>query len=61
MQPAVLQYINAVWSLVGIYWVVGMVLAKPTIKRESIVSSAMHIALGCAAVLLGTLQPGGDF
>jgi len=52
VQPAVLQYINAVWSLVGIYWVVGMVLAKPTIKRESIVSSAMHIALGCAAVLL---------
>jgi protein-S-isoprenylcysteine O-methyltransferase Ste14 len=52
MQPAVLQYINAVWSLVAIYWVVGMVLAKPTIKSESILSSAMHIALGCAAVLL---------
>jgi hypothetical protein len=31
---AALQYINAVWSLVAIYWVVGMVLAKPTIKRE---------------------------
>jgi protein-S-isoprenylcysteine O-methyltransferase Ste14 len=52
MQPAVLQYINAVWSLVGIYWVVGMVLAKPTIKKESILSSATHIVLGCAAVLL---------
>jgi hypothetical protein len=26
--PAVLQYINAAWSLVAIYWVVGMVLAK---------------------------------
>jgi protein-S-isoprenylcysteine O-methyltransferase Ste14 len=52
MQPVVLQYINAVWSLVAIYWVVGMVLAKPTIKRESILSSAMHIVLGCAAVLL---------
>ena len=49
---AVLQYINAVWSLVGIYWVVGMVLAKRTIKSESILSSATHIALGCAAVLL---------
>jgi protein-S-isoprenylcysteine O-methyltransferase Ste14 len=49
---AVLQYINAVWSLVGIYWVVGMVLAKRTIKSESIRSSATHIALGCAAVLL---------
>jgi len=48
----VLKYINAVWSLVGIYWVVGMVLAKPTIKRESILSSAMHVAMGCAAVLL---------
>jgi hypothetical protein len=48
----VLQYINAVWSLVGIYWLVGMVLAKPTIKSESILSSATHIALGCAAVLL---------
>jgi protein-S-isoprenylcysteine O-methyltransferase Ste14 len=52
MQPAVLQYINAVWSLVGIYWVVGMLLAKPTIKSESILSSATHIVLGCAAVLL---------
>jgi protein-S-isoprenylcysteine O-methyltransferase Ste14 len=52
MQPAVLQYINAVWSLVAIYWVVGMVLAKRTIKRESILSSVMHIVLGCAAVLL---------
>ena len=48
----VLQYINAVWSLVAVYWVVGMALAKPTIKRESILSSATHIALGCAAVLL---------
>jgi protein-S-isoprenylcysteine O-methyltransferase Ste14 len=52
MQPAVLQYINAVWSLVGIYWVVAMVLAKQTIRRESTLSSAMHIVLGCAAVLL---------
>ena len=52
MQPAVLPYINAVWSLVAIYWVVGMVLAKPTMKRESLLSSASHIVLGCAAVLL---------
>ena len=52
MQPVVLQYINAVWSLVAICWVVGMVLAKPTMKRESILASALHIALGCAAVLL---------
>jgi protein-S-isoprenylcysteine O-methyltransferase Ste14 len=51
MQPAVLQYINAVWSLVAIYWVVGMVLAKPTIKTESIPSRAVHLVLGCAAVL----------
>jgi protein-S-isoprenylcysteine O-methyltransferase Ste14 len=49
---AVLQYINAVWSLVAIYWIVGMVLAKRTIKSESILSSATHIVLGCAAVLL---------
>lgn len=52
MQPAVLQYINAVWGLVAIYWVVGMALAKPTLKSESILSGATHIALGCAAVLL---------
>jgi protein-S-isoprenylcysteine O-methyltransferase Ste14 len=44
-----LQYINAVWSLVGIYWVVGLVFAKRAVKRESILSSAMHVALGCAA------------
>jgi protein-S-isoprenylcysteine O-methyltransferase Ste14 len=52
MQPTVLQYVNAIWSLVGIYWVVGMVLAKPTIKSESILSGATHITLACAAVLL---------
>jgi len=52
MQPAVLQYINTVWGLVAIYWVVGMVLAKPAIKSESLLSSTIHIVLGCAAVLL---------
>jgi protein-S-isoprenylcysteine O-methyltransferase Ste14 len=52
MQPVVQQYINAVWTLVGIYLVMGLVLAKPTVKRESILSSATHIVLGCAAVLL---------
>jgi protein-S-isoprenylcysteine O-methyltransferase Ste14 len=52
MRPAVLQYINTVWILVAIYWVVGMALAKPTIRTESIPSRAVHIALGCAAVLL---------
>jgi hypothetical protein len=36
MQPAGVQYINVVWSLVAVYWVVGMQLAKPTIKSESI-------------------------
>jgi protein-S-isoprenylcysteine O-methyltransferase Ste14 len=52
MQPTVLQYINTAWSIVAIYWVVGMVLAKPTIRSESILSSTTHIVLGCAAVLL---------
>jgi hypothetical protein len=52
IQPAGVQYINAVWSFVAVYWVVGMLLAKPTIKSESILSSATHIVLGCAAVLL---------
>jgi protein-S-isoprenylcysteine O-methyltransferase Ste14 len=52
MQPAVLQYINDVWGLVAIYWIVGMVLAKPTIKSESILSSTIHIVVGCVAVLL---------
>ena len=49
---SVLHYINTVWSLVAIYWIVGMVLAKRTIKSESILSRATHIALGCAAVAL---------
>jgi protein-S-isoprenylcysteine O-methyltransferase Ste14 len=52
MHPDVLHYINAVWSLVGIYWIAGMVRAKPTVKRESILSSALHVVMGCAAVLL---------
>jgi protein-S-isoprenylcysteine O-methyltransferase Ste14 len=52
MQQSVLQYINAAWSLVGIYWVVGMVRAKPAVKRESILSSVLHVAVGCAAVAL---------
>jgi protein-S-isoprenylcysteine O-methyltransferase Ste14 len=49
---AVLHFINIVWGLVAIYWIVGMVLAKPTIKSESILSSTTHIVLGCVAVLL---------
>jgi protein-S-isoprenylcysteine O-methyltransferase Ste14 len=52
MQQGALQYINAVWGLVAIYWIVGMVRAKPTVRRESILSSALHVALGCAAVFL---------
>jgi len=51
MRPAVLHYINAVWGLVAIYWVVGMVLAKPTLRTESIPSRATHLVLACAAVL----------
>jgi predicted alpha/beta superfamily hydrolase len=51
MQPDVQHYINTVWLLVAIYWVVGIVRAKPTVKRESTLSSALHVAMGCAAVL----------
>jgi hypothetical protein len=46
------QYINAVWALVGIYWIVEMVRAKPAVKRESILSSVLHVVVGCAAVAL---------
>src|SRR3984957_6805616 len=52
MQLDVQHCINAVWLLVAIYWVVGIVRTKPTVKRESILSSALHVAMGCAAVLL---------
>jgi protein-S-isoprenylcysteine O-methyltransferase Ste14 len=52
MQPDVQHCINAVWLLVAIYWVVGAVRAKPTVKRESTLSSALHVVMGCAAVLL---------
>jgi protein-S-isoprenylcysteine O-methyltransferase Ste14 len=52
MQPDVLHNINAVWLLVAIYWAVGAVRAKPTVKRESTLSSALHVVIGCAAVLL---------
>ena len=47
-----LHYINAVWTLVGIYWIAGIMRAKRTVKRESILSSALHVAMGCAAVAL---------
>src|SRR3984885_4462694 len=52
LQPPIVQYINAVWGLVAIYWVVGMVLAKPAVKSELILSSTIHIVFGCAAVLI---------
>jgi len=52
MQPDVQHCINAVWLLVAIYWVVGAVRAKPTVKRESTLSSALHVVMGCAAVAL---------
>jgi protein-S-isoprenylcysteine O-methyltransferase Ste14 len=52
MRLEVQHYINTVWLLVAIYWVVGIVHAKPTVKRESTLSSALHVAMSCAAVLL---------
>jgi protein-S-isoprenylcysteine O-methyltransferase Ste14 len=52
MQLDVQHYIDTVWLLVAIYWAVGVARAKPTVKRESILSSALHVLLGCAAVLL---------
>jgi protein-S-isoprenylcysteine O-methyltransferase Ste14 len=52
MQPDVLRYINVAWSLIGIYWIVGMVRAKPAVKRESLLSSALHVVVGCVAVAL---------
>ena len=52
MQLDVQHYINAVWLLVAIYWTLGIVRAKPTVKRESTLSSALHVVIGCAAVLL---------
>jgi hypothetical protein len=52
MQLDVQHCINTVWLLVAIYWVVGIVRTKPTVKRESTLSSALHVAMGCAAVLL---------
>jgi protein-S-isoprenylcysteine O-methyltransferase Ste14 len=52
MQPGVQRYINAVWLLVAIYWAVGVVRAKPTVRRESTLSSALHVVMGCAAVAL---------
>jgi protein-S-isoprenylcysteine O-methyltransferase Ste14 len=52
MQLDVQHYINTVWLLVAIYWVVGIVRVKPTVKRESTLSSALHVAMGCAAVAL---------
>ena len=47
-----LHYINAVWTLVGIYWIAGIMRAKRTVKRESLLSSTLHVVMGCAAVLL---------
>jgi protein-S-isoprenylcysteine O-methyltransferase Ste14 len=52
MQWDVQHYINAVWLLVAIYWAVGVVRAKPAVRRESTLSSALHVVMGCAAVAL---------
>jgi protein-S-isoprenylcysteine O-methyltransferase Ste14 len=52
MKPDIQHYINTVWLLIAIYWILGIVRAKPTLKRESILSSALHVAVGCAAVAL---------
>jgi protein-S-isoprenylcysteine O-methyltransferase Ste14 len=52
MQWDVQHYINAVWILVGIYWALGVVRAKPTVKRQSTLSSALHLVILCVAGLL---------
>jgi len=52
MQPEIQQYINAVWMLIGIYWVVGIVRTKRTAKRQPTLASALDIVILCAAGLL---------
>jgi protein-S-isoprenylcysteine O-methyltransferase Ste14 len=52
MQWDVLRCINAVWMLIGLYWALEAVRAKATVKRQSILSSAMHILVLCFAGLL---------
>jgi protein-S-isoprenylcysteine O-methyltransferase Ste14 len=52
MQSDVPLYINAVWILVGIYWALGALRAKPTVKRQTTPSSALHLVIVCAAGLL---------
>jgi protein-S-isoprenylcysteine O-methyltransferase Ste14 len=52
MQQGIQHYINAVWVLLGIYWAVELVFAKPAVKRQSARSSAAHLLLGCAAGFL---------
>jgi hypothetical protein len=54
MQWDVQHYINAVWILVGIYWAVGIVGAKPTVKRQSTLSSAPHLAILSPLARYGT-------
>lgn len=52
MQLDVQHYINVVWTLVGIYWVVGALRAKRTVRRQSTLSMALHVVTVCAAGLL---------
>ena len=52
MQQDVQHYINGVWLLLGFYWAVEALFAKPTVKRQSARSSALHLLIGCAAGLL---------
>jgi protein-S-isoprenylcysteine O-methyltransferase Ste14 len=52
MQPDVQHYIDAVWILVGIYWAVGALRTKRTVRRQSTLSMALHILILCVAGLL---------
>jgi len=45
VQLDILRFVNAIWVVVAIYWIVAAGRAKPAAKRQSPASRALHIAI----------------
>jgi protein-S-isoprenylcysteine O-methyltransferase Ste14 len=52
MLPDVWRWIETVWTLVGIYWLLGALRSKPAARRERLRSQAAHLAIITAACVL---------
>jgi protein-S-isoprenylcysteine O-methyltransferase Ste14 len=52
MTPDVCRWIESLWLLVGIYWLVAVLWSKPVARREKLLTRVVHLAIMTVACVL---------